>query len=96
MNFRLTAAALDFYVDVRLRDFNGQWLAVADIAGEYEMGLGSSAREALEACLSSLGRTAAEGLLIQMRAADRPRPAYIAHTDENSARHEEGHERSGE
>lgn len=63
MNCRLTAAALDFYVDVSLRDFGGRWLAVADIAGEQEVGLGRSARAALGACLLSLGRTAAESLL---------------------------------
>lgn len=63
MNSRLTADALDFYVDVRLRNFEGRWLAVADIAGEHEVGFGQSAREALNACLSSLGQTAAEALL---------------------------------
>lgn len=63
VNFRLTADTLDFYVDVRLRNFGGRWLAVADIAGEQEVGLGRSARAALGACLLSLGRAAAESLL---------------------------------
>jgi hypothetical protein len=31
---RLTHPALDFYVDVKLREYpDGKWLAVADIAG---------------------------------------------------------------
>lgn len=55
VNVRIGAAQLDFYVDVRLRNFDGQWLAVAAICGEPEMGLGHSAHEALAACLSSLG-----------------------------------------
>lgn len=52
---RLSSPSLDFSVDVRLRDFGGRWLAVADIAGEREMGLGRTARDALVASLSSLG-----------------------------------------
>lgn len=63
VNFRIGAPNLDFYVDVRLRNFGGRWLAVADIAGEHEVGLGSSPREALAASLSSLGATAAAALL---------------------------------
>ena len=72
VNFRISAAALDFYVDMRLRNFGdphaadgsgGRWLAVADIAGEREIGLGRSAREALAASLSSLGKQATTALL---------------------------------
>lgn len=72
VNFRIGAPALDFYVDVRLRNFgdpqavegsDGRWLAVADIAGEHEIGLGSSPRGALLASLSSLGAQATAALL---------------------------------
>jgi hypothetical protein len=63
VKFRLTAPDLDFYVDVRLRDFGGRWLAVADIAGENEIGLGRRARDALVASLSSLGLEAVTHLL---------------------------------
>lgn len=63
MNFRIGAASLDFYVDVRLRSFDGRWLAVADIGGEHEVGLGSSPREALTASLASLGAAATAELL---------------------------------
>lgn len=63
MQFALRARSLDFWVDVRLRDFDGRWLAVAEIAGEHEIGLGASAREALTAALSCLGPGATEALL---------------------------------
>ncbi|MBA3687603.1 MAG: hypothetical protein H0W81_02015 [Chloroflexi bacterium] len=63
MNFRIGASQLDFYVDVRLRNFDGRWLAVAEISGAPEMGLGRSAREALAACLSPLGSDAVAALM---------------------------------
>jgi hypothetical protein len=63
VQFRLSAPSLDFWVDVRLREFDGRWLAVADIADEHEVGLGATAREALTAGLSSLGERAAAALL---------------------------------
>jgi hypothetical protein len=47
VQFQLSSPGLDFYVDVRLRDFGGRWLAVADVAGDNEIGLGRSACEAL-------------------------------------------------
>ncbi len=40
VQLRLTSPFLSFYVDVRLRNFNGRWLAVADIAGDKEIGIG--------------------------------------------------------
>ena len=60
---RLSSQLLDFYVDVAIRDFGGRWLAVADIAGEKEVGLARSAREALVASLSPLGSAATDALL---------------------------------
>lgn len=63
MNFRIGAEQLDFYVDVRLQNFGGRWLAIADISGDHELGLGRSAREALSASLSSLGPTDVTTLL---------------------------------
>ena len=63
MQFRLAAAGYDFWVDVRLRDFGGRWVAVADIAGELELGLASTPRAALAAALSCLGERAAAQLL---------------------------------
>ena len=63
VEFRLTAPAVDFWVDVRLRSWGDRWLAVADIAGEPEMGLGGSARQALEGALASLGLQTARAFL---------------------------------
>lgn len=63
VTFRIRAAELNFYVDVGLRNFDGRWLAVADIAGEHDIGLGRSAQEALAASLSSLGTAAATALM---------------------------------
>jgi hypothetical protein len=37
---RLTHPALSFWIDVRLREFDGRWLAVADLADEPGVGLG--------------------------------------------------------
>lgn len=62
-NFRITAPSLDFHVDIRLRNFDGRWLAIAVIAGDGEVGLGGSARAALAASLTSLGSAAATALL---------------------------------
>jgi len=63
VKFRLTAPAVDFWVDVRLRSWGDRWLAVADIAGEPELGLGGSARQALEGALASLGGRTARAFL---------------------------------
>lgn len=54
-NLRVTHPDFDFWVDVRLRDWDGKWLAVADLAGEPAMGTGAEPREALRAALTALG-----------------------------------------
>jgi len=51
---RLTHPDRDFWVDVRVREFDGRWLAVADLADEPEIGLGSTSREAVMRALRSL------------------------------------------
>jgi hypothetical protein len=53
--FRLTHPDLDFWVDVRLREFDGKWLAVADLADEPEIGLGEDRHEAVLAALRPIG-----------------------------------------
>lgn len=63
MDFRLITPVVDFCVDVRLRTWRDRWLAVADIAGEPEIGLGQSARQALEGALASLGPGTARAFL---------------------------------
>lgn len=63
MKIRVGAPRLNFYVNVRVRSFDGRWLAVADIGGDPEIGLGGTGREALAASLSSLGAAATDALL---------------------------------
>lgn len=69
MNFRIRAVQLAFYVDVQLRDGDGRWLAVADVAGERETGPGpqrtrGARRLAIEprhtGRVSALGRSTAK------------------------------------
>lgn len=74
VEFRLRALQVDFWVDVRLRSWGDRWLAVADICGEPEIGLGGSARTALEGALASLGQRAAGAFLTD--------PALLAATSE--------------
>lgn len=52
---RLTRASLDFWVDVRLRAFDGRWLAVALLAVGPEPGTGDRPEEALAAALAVFG-----------------------------------------
>ena len=61
--FRLHASGLDFSVDVRLRSWGERWIAVADIGGEPEIGLGRTARQALEGALATLGQRVANAFL---------------------------------
>jgi hypothetical protein len=60
---RLQAPTLDFGVDVCLREFSGRWLAVAEISGEGEIGLGGSTSETLSASPASLGDGAGQAPL---------------------------------
>lgn len=51
----------DFWIDVRLREWDGRWLAVADLADEPDVGTSEDPREALCEALMALGlRLAAE------------------------------------
>lgn len=63
IDFRLGSEQLGLDVSVRLRRLDGRWLAVAEIDGEPEVGIGGSARVALTAALESLGKRAATALL---------------------------------
>ena len=63
VNFRLASAELGLDVDVRLREVDGRWLAVADFDGDPEVGIGASARSALTAALATLGGRAAAALM---------------------------------
>lgn len=55
LDVRLTAPSLDLVVDVNLRSSGDRWIAAADIAGELQIGLAATARQALAASLASLG-----------------------------------------
>ena len=54
-HLRLTHPELDFWVDMRLREFHGRWLAVADLADEPDIGTSEDPREALQESLLALG-----------------------------------------
>ncbi len=63
---RLTHPALDFYVDVELRPYEGgTWIATADLQGDHDVGIDTDPRKAIEKALESLGwryaREMAEG-----------------------------------
>ena len=63
MDIRLSSPALDFFVDVRLTNRGGRWVAVAEIAGEREIGLARTAHAALAASLCSLAPATVAHLL---------------------------------
>lgn len=63
MNLRLRAKGLDFWVDVRLRRLGTRWIAAADLGDEKEIGLGATARDALEGSLAALSQMTVEKLL---------------------------------
>jgi len=66
-NFRLGSHELGLDVEVRLRELDGRWIAVADFGRESEVGLGGSARGALTAALSTLGPRTAAALMADPR-----------------------------
>ena len=63
VNFRLGSPELGLEVDVRLRQVDGRWLAVAGYEGDPEVGIGATARDALSAALATLGSRAATALM---------------------------------
>lgn len=55
-HLRLTHPRLDFWVAVDVRCYGDEkWVAVADFAGEPEVGTGSNQRDAVHASLRPLG-----------------------------------------
>ena len=63
VQFRLEAPGTDFTVDIQVRWFGERWMATAEIGGKPEVGIGQSARQALEASLVSLGERVAAACL---------------------------------
>lgn len=54
-SLRLTHPAIDLWIDVRLREFDGRWLAVADLADEPDVGISEDPWEAVRDALLALG-----------------------------------------
>jgi hypothetical protein len=60
VNARFVVEELGLHVDIRLRELDGRWIAVANFGDDPEVGIGASPRVALAASLATLGaRTAA-------------------------------------
>ena len=60
---RLTSPEFGIEVEVRLRELDGRWLAVAEFDGDPEVGIGATPRAALAASLATLGHRAAATLM---------------------------------
>ncbi len=63
INTHLAVPDLGLEVEIRLRQIDGRWLAVADFGGDPEVGIGATARVALAASLATLGKRAAAILM---------------------------------
>jgi hypothetical protein len=63
VNARLSSEELGLDLEIRLRQMEGRWLAVADFGGEPEVGIGANPRVALAAALATLGERAAAILM---------------------------------
>jgi hypothetical protein len=62
-NAHLRAGQFGIEVDIRLRQLDGRWLAVADFGGDPEVGIGPTPRAALVAALGTLPERAATALM---------------------------------
>ena len=63
VNAHIGSAELGIEAEIRLRQLDGRWLAVADFGGEPEVGIGATPRAALAASLATLGQRAADALM---------------------------------
>jgi len=63
VNARIGSAQLGLEVEIRLRQLDGRWLAVAAFGSEPEVGIGATPRAALAAALSTLGERTAAALM---------------------------------
>ena len=63
----LYSEALGVDVAIRIRELDGRWLAVAELDGDPEVGIGASPRTALAAALATLGERAAAALMADPR-----------------------------
>ena len=60
---RLSSPELGIDIEVRLRELDGRWLAVAEFDGDPEVGIGATPRAALAASLATLSDRAAGALM---------------------------------
>ena len=63
VNARFAVAELGLDVDIRLRELDGRWIAVADFGDDPEVGIGANPRDALAASLATLGKRAAAAVM---------------------------------
>lgn len=63
VNARIGSEELGLQAEIRIRQLDGRWLAVADFGGEPEVGIGATPRIALAAALASLGERSAAVLM---------------------------------
>jgi hypothetical protein len=63
VNARIGSAQLGLEVEIRLRQLDGRWLAVAEFGPEPEVGIGATPRAALAASLATLGERTAAALM---------------------------------
>lgn len=63
VNARIGSEELGLEVELRIRQLDGRWLAVADFGDQPEVGIGATPRIALAAALASLGERAAAALM---------------------------------
>jgi microcystin degradation protein MlrC len=63
VNARFAVEELGLDVDIRLRQLDGRWIAVADFGDEPEVGIGATPRAALAASLATLGTRAAAAVM---------------------------------
>ncbi len=63
VNASLSSAELGLEVEIRIRQLDGRWLAVADFGDEPEVGIGATPRAALAASLATLGERATAALM---------------------------------
>ena len=63
VNAHLASEELGIEVEIRLRQLEGRWLAVANYGSDPEVGIGATPRTALAAALTTLGERAAAVLM---------------------------------
>lgn len=77
-HLRLWHPKLDFWVDVRVRRFEGRWLAAADLAEDRpDVGSGDTVEAAVRAALRSLGEPYASDMAESADPPNRPQATMM-------------------